>query len=251
MTVPIIRDLSGMAEFSMAEALQRAVWGEDDLADPYDLMMVIQQEGGFAAGAFLDDALIGYAFGFPTREPHIQHSHRLAVLPRAQGMGLGARLKWYQRDWCLERGITHVRWTFDPLRARNAALNIGRLGAVVTTYYPDYYGKMVGINAGTPSDRLLADWYLDAPHVVDRAAGMRQMPTSEERYIAIPKDFAALLANDPGMAMSERLRVRSEIRDALAEGLALTGFRSELESYVLTPATEPPAQQRGLASQID
>lgn len=243
MTTPIIRDLSGMAEFSIAEALQRAVWGEDDLVDPYDLMMVIQQEGGFAAGAFLDDTLIGYAFGFPTREPHVQYSHRLAVLPRAQGMGLGARLKWFQRDWCLKHGITHVRWTFDPLRARNAALNIGRLGAVATTYYPNYYGEMAGINAGTPSDRLLADWYIDTPHVADRAAGKRQMPTAGERHIAIPKDFAALLANDPEKALSERLRVRSEIGEALSEGLALTDFRADLGSYVLTPATELPARR--------
>lgn len=236
MTVPDIRDLSGMSEFSLAEALQRAVWGEDDLADPYDLMMVIQHEGGFAAGAFLGDELVGYAFGFPTRERHIQHSHRLAVLPHAQGMGLGTKLKWYQRDWCLKHGITHVRWTFDPLRARNAALNIGRLGAVVTTYYPDYYGKMVGINAGTPSDRLLADWYLDTPYVSDRAAGVRKAPTSGDRHVAIPKDFTALLKDDPDTALSERLRVRSEICDALAEGLAITGFEPERRCYVLTPA---------------
>lgn len=243
MTAPIIRELSGMAEFRMAEDLQRAVWGEDDLADPYDLMMVIQHEGGFAAGAFLDDALVGYAFGFPTRERHIQHSHRLAVLPQAQGRGLGARLKWYQRQWCLERGITHVRWTFDPLRARNAALNIGRLGAVVTTYYPDYYGRMVGINAGTPSDRVLADWYLDTPDVADRAAGVPPSATPGEREIAIPRDFAALLVDDPETALSERLRVRSEIRDALTEGLALTGFRTDLGSYVLTAATAPPTRR--------
>lgn len=242
MTAPIIRDLSGMAEFSLAEALQRAVWGEDDLPDPHDLMMVIQHEGGFAAGAFLGDDLVGYAFGFPTRERHIQHSHRLAVLPRVQGTGLGAKLKWYQREWCLKHGITHVRWTFDPLRARNAALNIGSLGAVATTYYPDYYGKMVGINAGTPSDRLLADWYLDTPHVAARAAGRRPVATPGDRSITIPRDFAKLLATDPEAALAERLRVRSEIRDALAEGLAVTGYLADRHSYILTPAGAATAQ---------
>jgi predicted GNAT superfamily acetyltransferase len=142
MPQPEIRDLSGMAEFRQAEALQNAVWGKEDTADPADLMMVIQAEGGLCAGAFLDGRLIGYVFGFPTRDAGVQHSHRLAVHPGARGLHLGSRLKWYQRDWCLARGIEHVRWTFDPLRGVNASLNIGALGAIVRTYYTDFYGRL-------------------------------------------------------------------------------------------------------------
>jgi len=158
-----LRDLSGMAEFKAAEDLQRAVWGEGDLPDPADLMMVIQAEGGLVGGAFLGDRLGAYIFGFPTREPGIQHSHRLAVHQDARGLGLGLRLKLYQRDWCLARGISQVRWTYDPLRALNATLNIHRLGASSNTYLPDYYGKMAGINSGLASDRLLVDWDLQSP----------------------------------------------------------------------------------------
>jgi predicted GNAT superfamily acetyltransferase len=84
MTDVTFRDLSGMAEFRLAEDLQRQVWGEGDLPDPADLMMVIQAEGGLVGGAFVDGRLVGYVFGFPTRDPQVQHSHRLAVLnPRA------------------------------------------------------------------------------------------------------------------------------------------------------------------------
>src|SRR3990167_211175 len=149
----ILRDLAGMDEFRQAEALQRAVWGEGDKEDPADLMMVIQAEGGLVAGAFEDGALLGYIFGFPTVTAVVQHSHRLAVLDSARGRGVGPRLKWYQRDWCLARGITLVRWTYDPLRRVNALMNITRLGAQVSTYLPDYYGAMEGINKGTASDR--------------------------------------------------------------------------------------------------
>jgi predicted GNAT superfamily acetyltransferase len=229
----IIRDLSGMAEFRQAEALQYAVWGKDDMADPADLMMVIQAEGGLAAGAFQGDRLIGYVFAFPTRTPHIQHSHRLAVLAQARGTGLGAALKWYQRDWCLARDITHVRWTYDPLRAANARLNIGVLGAQVTTYYPDYYGAMEGINKGTPSDRLLADWHLNAPPVVARSKGGRSRP--EGLRIAIPKDFAALMINDPELAQSERLRLRDALTQQLDKGLAIIGFDPDENSYIMSP----------------
>lgn len=236
MTSPVFRELSGVAEFTEAEALQKTVWGKDDKADPYDLMMVIQNEGGLAAGAFVGSELVGYVFGFPTRLPHIQHSHRLAVLPKMRKMGLGLRLKWFQRDWCLAKGITHVRWTFDPLRAANAGLNIGRLGTVVDTYLPDYYGKMKGINAGTSSDRLLANWYLDTDHVANRAAGVPQELPENARRIPIPTDFAALLKNDPAKALDERLRVRAKIGAALDHGLLITGFISEDPAYLMTKA---------------
>ena len=231
----MIRDLSGMAEFRLAEALQYAVWGADDVADPADLMMVIQAEGGLAAGAFDGDTLIGYVFAFPTRTPHIQHSHRLAVLEQARGTGLGARLKWYQRDWCLARDITHVRWTFDPLRAANARLNIGVLGAQATTYYPDYYGAMEGINKGTPSDRLLADWHLNAAPVVARASGQRLAPVGQR--IVIPQDFAGLMLTNPAQAAQERLRLRAALTEKLDLGFAIVGFDAEHCAYILAKVT--------------
>ena len=119
----VLRDLAGMDDFRLAENLQRVVWGEGDQPDPADLMMVIAAEGGLAAGAFRGDELLGYVFAFPTATPGVQHSHRLATHPQARGLGLGAALKWYQRDWCLNRGINLVRWTYDPLRHANASLN--------------------------------------------------------------------------------------------------------------------------------
>ena len=230
-----IRDLMGKSEFEAAEGLQRAVWGADDLPDPYDLMMVIQHEGGLVAGAFQGAELLGYVFGFPTQERHIQHSHRLAVLPQVRGMGLGGRLKWYQRDWCLARGITHVRWTFDPSRIANARLNIGQLGAVVETYFPDYYGEMAGINAGCPSDRLLANWHLDSQHVKERSAGRKACYAPGTVRVTIPPDFAELLTADPAQALKERLRVRSEIQQALAYGLSICDFDPESACYIMAP----------------
>lgn len=236
MSVIALRDLAGMAEFLEAQSLQRAVWGEDDLVDPGDLMMVIQAEGGLCAGAFDDDRLIGYVFGFPTQDPAIQHSHRLAVLPEARGTGLGVRLKWYQRDWCLARGISLVRWTFDPLRLPNANLNIRTLGATARTYYPDYYGKMMGLNAGVPSDRLLADWHLSRPAVVSRATGWPQpLPEAEvAARVRIPRDFAGMLTGAADEALAERLRVRAEITDALAQGQEIVGFDPAACAYLLS-----------------
>lgn len=235
-TEPVIRDLEGMAEFHAAEDLQRAVWGADDKIDPGDLMMVIQAEGGLAAGAFLSDRLIGYVFAFPTVTPGVQHSHRLAVRTEARGLGLGLKLKLYQADWCLQRGIRHVRWTYDPLRLPNASLNIARLGATASTYHRDYYGEMGGINAGTASDRLLVDWRLDS----DRYARCRSgeaMLTSDEitmaRRITLPPDFVKLLRIDPGAANAERLRLRTEMEAALAAGFTVAGVDTQEPAYLL------------------
>lgn len=229
-----IRDLSGMSEFRAAEELQRQVWGEGDKEDPADLMMVIQHEGGLVAGAFEGDTLLGYVFGFPTATPGVQHSHRLAVLARARGLGLGLRLKWYQRDWCLARGITHVRWTYDPLRLANAALNIHRLGASAQTYLPDYYGEMEGINKGAPSDRLMADWHLQSPRVVAAAAGQPLTPNQIVEEIEIPADFGDLLTGAPDMARALRLENRARMQAAFNAGLRITGFDATRRRYLLS-----------------
>ncbi len=235
MTGPVIRDLAGMDEFLAAEALQRTVWGSDDLPDPADLMMVIQHEGGLVAGAFNGSDLVGYVFGFPTRDPAIQHSHRLAVHPGMRGGGLAVQLKWYQRQWCLQRGISLVRWTFDPLRRTNAHLNIGRLGAIVRTYHCDYYGEMKGINAGLPSDRVLAEWFLNDARVAALASGQPAPKSAvDDERVAIPSNFEALLASGHDRALAERMRVRAGMLALLSRGYVACGFDTAESAYLLT-----------------
>ncbi len=235
----VIRPLSGMDEFLAAEALQRAVWGEGDTEDPGDLMMVMQNEGGLVAGAFRGGDLIGYVFGFPTRDPKVQHSHRLAVHPSARGSGIAVRLKFFQRHWCLSHGITLVRWTFDPLRHTNAHLNTGRLGARASTYHVNYYGEMKGINAGLPSDRLLAEWHLGDDHVERLAAAQEEglPPPAQDaramRRVQIPANFEALMAGDAAEALAERLRVRSELTSLFGHGHEIAGYDAADCSYLL------------------
>lgn len=225
MTGLVLRDLASLAEMKAAVDFQRSVWGKDDPADNADLMMAIQHEGGLVAGAFDGDRMLAFLFAFPTSDPTAQHSHRLGVHPDAQGQGLGLRMKLYQRDWCLERGITCVRWTFDPARRANAVLNIHRLGATSNTYYRDYYGAMEGINAGMPSDRLLADWDLTRP-----VGGLLTFVDT----VPIPADFARLVLDDPAKALSERLRIRDALEAAFAKGFHIAGFDRDANRYLLT-----------------
>lgn len=229
----ILRELEGVAELQLAERFQVEVWGEGERPDNSDIMLALQHEGALVAGAFAEGEMLGFLFGFPSATPGVQHSHRLAVSQKARGLGLGARLKWFQRDWCLARGIRLVRWTYDPLRAINAGLNIAVLGATARDYLPDYYGPMPGINAGLPSDRVMAVWQLDAPWVVARAAGQPLPAPQTAATAGIPADIDALLQADPARALAERMRLRAALQEAFAAGLAITGFDRQSGRYLL------------------
>jgi predicted GNAT superfamily acetyltransferase len=234
MTDIIIRDMAGMPEFLAAETLQTEVWGPGDKVDPADLMMVIAAEGGLAAGAFRGKTMLGYVFAFPTVTPGVQHSHRLATHPSARGLGLGTALKWYQRDWCLARGIHHVRWTFDPLRVVNAHLNITRLGGTAATYYCDYYGAMDGINKGVPSDRLLVDWHLLSPRVVACSTGKVPDIAPVALKVATDPQFEFLLLSDPVKALALRLNLRKTLQAHFASGHHISGYDATHHHYWLT-----------------
>lgn len=253
-----LRELTGLDELAAAEPLQREVWGQDTLAESRELLLAVQHAGGLVGGAFTpSQALAGLIFSFPTRDPALQHSHRLAVLPAWRGQGLGAALKWFQRDWCLERGITRVEWTVDPLRMPNAALNAGMLGAGTSIYLLDYYGAMQGIDAGLPSDRLLMDWRLDSPRVAALARGeilpdqaALAQPANRVQdgrpcdprpeldapllRLSIPADFAATALRAPALALEWRLFTRQLFQAFFARGYAVCGFtRSGGPAYLL------------------
>ncbi|MCV3211905.1 GNAT family N-acetyltransferase [Mesorhizobium sp. YC-39] len=226
------RDLSGMPEFRAAEALQRAVWG--DASASGEMIMVVQAEGGLAAGAFVDSSLVGFVFGFPSATPGIQYCHALAVLPEMRGRGIGLALKWYERRWCLTRGFRHVRWTFDPMQAVNAALYINRLGAGSTKYLVDYYGTSGGINEELPSDRLLVDWFLD--HYIVNAKSERRFADEEVGdclRIRLPRDVESLMPHDKKRTLTATLALRESLCDAFSNGYRISGFDCTERAYIL------------------
>lgn len=258
-----IRELGSIEEMIAAEALQTSVWGMDIIPSPKDILIPVQHEGGLLAGAFAPSGeLVGLVFGFPTADPAVQHSHILATLEAWRGLGIGARLKWFQRDWCLERGINHVRWTVDPLRAANAALNIHHLGGAASTYYIDYYGAMTGIDAGAPSDRLLVQWDLRSERVAEayarRAGGAPEADgfnpcepanllvgegssdpilnlTCPRIRVCLPADFVGMAKTNRALAIDWRMKTRAIFKHYFARGYCITGFtRVDCPAYLLT-----------------
>ena len=67
-----------------------------------------------------------------------------------------------------------IEWTYDPLQALNAHLNFTKLGVVVEEYEENIYGESSSpLHSGSPTDRFVAEWRLNAPHVERRIDGRR------------------------------------------------------------------------------
>lgn len=162
------------------------------------------------------------------------HSHMNAVDPAARGRGIGVALKLRQRAVCLAHGVTEMRWTYDPLIRRNAHLNLVRLGAEVTRFLPDFYGRLDDAITGTDrSDRFEVRWRLDGRRTA-RALARGPVPEwNAEGGLALAADFEALRAADPAAAARHRDRAR-EAFAVLADG---SGLRADLDAngdYVFT-----------------
>ncbi|HEX9203690.1 MAG TPA: GNAT family N-acetyltransferase, partial [Vicinamibacteria bacterium] len=169
-----IRLAKSRADFDACVEVQRAVWRLSDLEITSALQMIATTHaGGLVQLAERAGRIVGFAHALPALRggvPHL-HSDMVAVLPEDQKHGIGVQLKWAQREEALARGITLVTWTYDPLQARNATLNLHRLGAVADEFHPDFYGiTSSALHHGLPTDRLLVRWELNVPRVRERAA---------------------------------------------------------------------------------
>jgi predicted GNAT superfamily acetyltransferase len=163
-----IRDLDGCRA---VVGVQETVWGRDSEVVPASLLVASIKRGGVLVGAYEGNELVGFVWSLPGwRDDERTHwSHMLGVVPGARGHRTGERLKWAQRDRVLAQGVKLIEWTFDPLQALNAHLNLSLLGCVAGAYLVDAYGRMSGpLHRGTPTDRLVAEWWIERPHVVRR-----------------------------------------------------------------------------------
>jgi predicted GNAT superfamily acetyltransferase len=208
-------------------AVIRATWGLADLM-PSEMVVALGASGNVPYGAYDDLGMVGFVLGWAgvdAEDGWHAHSHMLATLPDRRHKGVGYALKLAQRAHCLGQGIHLLRWTFDPMLARNAWLNLGKLGATADRFRRAYYGAMSDdLNAGDRSDRLMVRWDLD------RTPGPRP-PGEGTPRTAVPRDYPGLRATDPARAAAERDRVAGEIEARLAEGLVIAAFDRGTATY--------------------
>ena len=190
MPTPVIKILESPADMTAVEELQRIVWpGSETDVVPAHMLITAIHNGGLLAGAFVENQLIGFIFGFPGLDftpdgPRPKHcSHMMGIHPGHRDSGIGFALKRAQWQMIRHQGIDHITWTYDPLLSRNAYLNIAKLGAVCNTYRRSEYGDMRdGLNAGLPSDRFQVDWWVNTRRVERRLSKRARRPLKLENF---------------------------------------------------------------------
>lgn len=227
------RTCDSVDEYQQCVELQRTVWGFDDVdVLPTRLFVVARKIGGQIFGAFEPGGcLAGFLLALPGVRPTSRgevhpyfHSHMLGVFDEYRDRGVGRKLKLMQRDDALARGVRLVEWTFDPLEPKNAFFNLERLGAIVRRYVPNHYGTTTSeLHAGLPTDRLVAEWWLDAPRVEQVLGGEAGCPRPEAR-LEVPPGIAATKRDNRQHALAVQQRLREGFQQAFAAGLTLTGF---------------------------
>ncbi len=214
-------------DFRQCVQVQKAVWGyADPEVVPARLFVVARKIGGQVFGAFGPGArMVGFLVALPgiRRGQSYLHSHMLGVLPEYQNRGVGRRLKLMQRDDALARCIRSVEWTFDPLELKNAFINLERLGVVVSRYVPNLYGaSSSALQAGLPTDRLVAEWWVDTPRVA-RVLGGGPASFGPALRLHVPPEIGEIKRADRERALEIQQRLRCEFEKAFAEGWVVTG----------------------------
>ncbi|HVR09710.1 MAG TPA: hypothetical protein VMW75_16830 [Thermoanaerobaculia bacterium] len=286
-----LRQLAGHADYHACFELQLVTWGRHFAEGvPPSVLKISQRVGGIAAGAFAADGrLLGFVFGLtgvrppgsrrpavpavraaserppgghaPGRPELLHWSHMLAVAPEARDLGLGTRLKLYQRELLLPLGVEAVEWTFDPLEARNAHLNLNRLGADVVEYVEEMYQGEMGseLARGIGTDRFVVSWRIAGERVrtaLERqglaggagadagvapgppagfaaapgiepappSGGEPPLPEAPRVRIEVPARIQEFKDAEPERALAWRLGTRRAFQEYMARGYLVTAF---------------------------
>jgi predicted GNAT superfamily acetyltransferase len=271
-----LRPLRSQADYAACVRMQEEVWGDGygELVPPI-ILQIAQKVGGVAAGAFdASGQMLGFVFGISgvERGRLVHWSHILAVQPGLRDSGLGRRLKEYQRDQLVPLGVERIYWTFDPLVARNAHLNLNRLGAEVVEYVVDMYGSTGSALHALGTDRLVVAWRigeadnggLGRPEVVGEPAeaplvnldsagepvsASAPLPTGPVVRIAVPSDLERILREAPELARRWQVTVQRSFLHYLGAGYRVSGFDRAGEAgrcyYLLAAPGDSPRDDAG------
>jgi predicted GNAT superfamily acetyltransferase len=249
-----IRRVRTNEEYDACVRMQHAIWGEDFTESvPATILKVTQQIGGVTAGAFDPDGrLLGFVFGMMgSMDGKLVHwSDMLAVHRDARNKGLGRRLKLFQRELLRPLGVERMFWTYDPLVAKNAFLNIVRLGARPTEYVIDMYGSDThsALHSGLGTDRFIVAWdltkdggantrsetevesaVLEAPianalTTGDGASPPAELPDADVVRVEVPANVDAVIARDLAAAATLRATTRRIFTHYMDRHYRVSGF---------------------------
>ncbi len=234
-----IQALTGDQQFRDAVALQKSIWGFEDIELlPARLFMVATKVGGQAFGAFDGARMVAFCLAIPGMKPggwSYLHSHMLGVAPEYRNAGLGRLLKMRQREDALSRPVDLVEWTFDPLEIKNAWFNVERLGAIVRRYVRNQYGTTSShLHGGMPTDRCTAEWWIASARVKAMLDGTPLPRPAIEARIPVPAAISTIRLKDPKQARAIQQEISQKFLECFDRDLAVIGFeRTEGEGTYL------------------
>lgn len=164
-----IRRAVTIADYRACQEAQKRTWeiSDEGYLIPIATMVGANLHGGLVVGAFLpqgEAVAMSFAFLGKIEGRLCLYSQLTGVVPEHQSRGLGYQLKLFQAQAARAEGIERIAWSFDPLQAGNAHFNLTRLGAHARRFIENMYGHRTDrLNAGAPTDRLIAEWELAAP----------------------------------------------------------------------------------------
>ena len=237
----VVRKCSALEEFHACVRLQQKIWDEEDLEiEPSTMFVVASLTGGQVLGAFDGEKLVGFTMAVVgVRHGAVYlHSHQTGVGAGYRDRGIGRMLKLFQREEALARGIRLVEWTFDPLELKNAHFNLNRLGAICRRYIPDLYGVTTSpLHRGIPTDRLVAEWWLDSPRVIAAIQDLAPAVTNAPATIELPTELNQRTEEDSARVRVVQTRVREEFTKLFAREYAAIAIKAGEKStaYLLAP----------------
>jgi predicted GNAT superfamily acetyltransferase len=228
-----VRRLETLTDQTLGRQIFDQTWAMDSGTEiTPNLLQAMVHSGAYLSGAFIDEKCVGAAFAFPaTTEGLHLHSHMTAVLVKYRDKGIGYSLKIDQWNWAKKNNYKEITWTFDPLVARNAKLNLIKLGVDISAYYPNFYGDMPdALNAGDESDRVMASWKVYGEQPV--AKSVITNPDKADTLIKIPEDIVTIRSEDISENLKWRHKVREEFMRAFEKGGKVVGFSANNEYVV-------------------
>lgn len=252
-----IRHCITLAEYEECVRIEHLTWGED-IAVPSAMFVVAHHTGGQVISAFIGPKMVGFTLalagihgagassGSAVKDGQVfLHSHMTAVLPEFRDQGVGRRLKLFQRQDALKRGIDLVEWTFDPLELKNAHFNLVRLGAVARRLIPNCYGVTKSpLHAGLPTDRLVAEWWLGSERVKSTLADDPLPLRGRAERISLPANLGEIKEDDRGAGARIQADARAQFEKWFAAGYVATAV--ETNDATIDYILEPGANVAGL-----
>jgi predicted GNAT superfamily acetyltransferase len=264
------RTIEDLEDLNEVVTLQSDIWSPD-VVSPLPQLVASIHNGGIIIGAYIENKLIGFCYGFPgfKNSNHYLVSHMTGVRPEYQNYGVGYELKLKQREWAIAFGYQKIVWTYDPLEVRNGFFNLCKLGAYSQSYLSSYYGEMQDkLNKGLPADRLFVEWDICTSRVEKAIRGLLSNQIDKDDYeillntdekgapfimeselnfqqdsylVSVPTNIQMLKQTDLDIAMAWRFALRKVFSEAFLNGYFISGVRkvpnSMFHFYVLESKT--------------